>query len=175
MAIEERILAELDGKYWQYGVIPTSGITFTIEAVKACESNRCGKYGSCWTCPPAIGTYEESIAKIRKYDKAFVFTTKHELEDSYDFPGMMDAKEKHDKLSISLQQKLGKDFKVFGAGGCSICEKCTYPEPCVSPDIAIQSLEGSGIFVSELAKALGINYINGENTVTYFSMIIYKE
>ena len=57
--------------------------------------------------------------------------------------------------------------------GCDLCDKCTYPDaPCRFPNRAHGSLEGYGIFVSEIAKIAGINYINGANTVTYFGAVI---
>jgi hypothetical protein len=36
------------------------------------------------------------------------------------------------------------------------------------------SLEAYGINVSELAKAAGMNYINGQNTVTYFGAVLFS-
>jgi hypothetical protein len=34
-------------------------------------------------------------------------------------------------------------------------------------------MEAIGVFVSELAKRAGLRYNNGENTVTYFTMVVY--
>ncbi|MBR6781391.1 MAG: DUF2284 domain-containing protein, partial [Clostridia bacterium] len=65
-------------------------------------------------------------------------------------------------------------FQAMGCGSCDLCEKCTYPDaPCRFPDRALTSVEANGIQVIELAKNIGINYNNGENTVTYFSMILF--
>ncbi|MBR2616748.1 MAG: hypothetical protein IKC56_00735 [Clostridia bacterium] len=55
-----------------------------------------------------------------------------------------------------------------------MCKTCTYPTaPCRFPDRARTSMEACGINVVELAKEVGINYVNGQNTVTYFSLILY--
>jgi hypothetical protein len=35
--------------------------------------------------------------------------------------------------------------------------------------------EGYGIMVMQMAPALNINYNNGANTVTYFSMVLFNE
>ncbi|RAQ30001.1 hypothetical protein DPQ25_00325 [Hydrogeniiclostridium mannosilyticum] len=38
---------------------------------------------------------------------------------------------------------------------------------------AFPSLEAYGVFVSKLAQACGMRYINGANTVTYFGVVLY--
>ena len=64
----------------------------------------------------------------------------------------------------------------LGAGGCGVCESCAKKtnEPCRFPEKAMPSLEAYGINVSELAKASGMNYINGQNTVTYFGAVLFS-
>ena len=165
----------LDGRVFEHTVIPTSSITFSPELLKACERNLCGKYNKCWTCPPAIGPMENLMEKIRGFSHAFVFTTKTVLEDSFDYEGMVKGKENHNQITSELHERFGKTNPVFGAGGCSKCEKCAYPEPCRFPEKIYSSIEAAGINVTELSRAGGVHYNNGENTVTYFSMILYNE
>ncbi|MDR0426678.1 MAG: DUF2284 domain-containing protein [Clostridiales bacterium] len=172
--MKDTILAIIRDGIWQYGVIPTTEISFEPEVVKACEQNVCGQYDACWTCPPAVGTPEQLSKKIRAYRYALVFTTKHELEDAYDYPGMLQAKTDHEALTRVLHTAVGKACPVFGAGGCGLCDACRYPEPCVNPEKTFPSVEGCGINVTSLSKAAGINYINGENTITYFSMALFN-
>jgi predicted metal-binding protein len=165
----------LKGRACEYSVIRTSELVFSAEVVKACEANRCGKYNKCWTCPPVIGPLSEQIKTISAYEKAFVFTTRYHLEDSFDYEGMMNAKEIHDLLTTEIHEKFGKTNRVYGAGGCRICNECVYPEPCRFPDKIFSSIEAAGINVTDLSRAAGIKYNNGENTVTYFSMILFNE
>jgi predicted metal-binding protein len=160
---------------FEYAVIPTAGISFSAELIKACEANVCGKYNKCWTCPPAIGSLEAQKKRITAFSSAFVFTTKSSLEDSFDYEGMMKAKESHDQLTSEMHERFGKSNPVFGAGSCKICESCAYPEPCRFPEKTFSSIEGAGINVTELSQAGGIRYNNGENTITYFSMILFNE
>ena len=66
------------------------------------------------------------------------------------------------------------DMLVLSAGGCHRCETCTYPDaPCRFPEKLVPSVSSFGIHVSKLAANARINYINGANTVTYFSFVIY--
>lgn len=68
------------------------------------------------------------------------------------------------------------EFLFLAAGGCHRCEQCAIVTnaPCRRPDEAFASLESHGIFVSDLAQKAGLNYINGQNTVTYFGAIFSK-
>jgi len=163
----------VNGRAFEYAAIPTSEIAFSPELLKACEKNTCGKYNKSWTCPPAIGSLENQKEKISAFPSAFVFTTKGNLEDSFDYEGMMKAKDYHDRLTAELHEKFGKTNLVFGAGGCRVCDTCAYPSPCRLPDKVYSSIEAAGINVTGLAQAAGLHYNNGENTITYFSMILY--
>lgn len=58
--------------------------------------------------------------------------------------------------------------------GCNRCSHCTYPSAaCRNPEMLFPSLEGFGINVFMLAKTADLKYMNGENTVTYFGMLLY--
>ena len=61
----------------------------------------------------------------------------------------------------------------YGCGLCPVCAKKT-DEPCRFPDLAMSSLEAYGIYVSKMAEAAGMNYINGANTVTYFGAVFFR-
>lgn len=145
-----------------------------------CASNDCGMYGKCYMCPPDVGDIEELMGNIKDYNYALVYQTVTELEDSYDFEGMIEAKKK----SYPIAQKLRKifvDLKIkkalhLGAGGCGVCETCAKRTnaPCRCPALAMPSLEAYGVNVSELAKAAGMKYINGQNTVTYFGAVLFS-
>jgi len=172
--MKEVLEKALDKRVFEHTVIPTSALTFSSDVAKACERNLCGKYNKCWTCPPAIEPFEQQKVTILSFSHAFVFTTKYNLEDSFDYEGMMKAKDYHNLITSEMHERFGKTNPVFGAGACDICETCAYPEPCRFPDKIYPSIEAAGIYVTELSRAGGIHYNNGENTVTYFSMILFN-
>lgn len=155
----------------------TSAIPFSEAVVQACRENRCGQYGTCWTCPPGVGTLESLKNKALSFEKAVLFTCKYNLEDCFDFEGMQDAAKKSRELLFSIADKLRADgvrFQAMGCGSCDLCDKCTYPDaPCRFPERALISMEACGINVIELAKNVGVRYNNGSETVTYFSIILY--
>ena len=62
---------------------------------------------------------------------------------------------------------------VLGAGACTICKECTYPdEPCRFPDKMISSMEAYGIVVSDICSANNIPYYYGPNTLTYVGCVL---
>lgn len=162
---------------FQHKLIKTTDIPFSQTVVDMCKANRCGKYGTCWTCPPGIGELAEIERKIKKYKNAVVFTCKYDLEDSFDFEGMIEGQKRAKQVLQSITEKLradGERFMPLGCEGCGLCEKCTYPHfPCRFPEKAVPSVEACGINVVELAAKSGINYNNGRNTVTYFCIILF--
>ena len=167
----EKILAAAGERIWQYAELKIGDVEFSEEVVAACRANYCGNYNKSWRCPPNVGTLEELKEKYTKYPEVFVFTTKHEIEDSFDIEGMFAARLEHDKVENLIRPVLPEGSQVLGAGGCNVCEKCAFPEPCRFPEKAKTSVEACGINVVSLAKTAKINYTNGENTVTYFTLV----
>ncbi|MCR4843001.1 MAG: DUF2284 domain-containing protein [Eubacterium sp.] len=162
----------------QYGFTTVDKISFSPQVRDLCEKNYCGHYGKSWACPPAVGTYEECMARIKKYDRIMVFTTLHPLEDSFDFEGMMAGQKSHgetaDKVFKGVVQHLKGDVLNLSKDGCGICETCSYPDsPCRFPDKLAPAIESYGVEVNRLAAATGVNYINGANTVTYFGCVLF--
>ena len=159
-------------------VIEVKEIPFDPELRKFCEANRCGSYNRNHACPPSVGTTEAVIAEAKQYSYALVFQTISALEDSFDYEGMMEAAARHNELTNGLYAGLREEKPEcfpLSAGGCSICERCAKmdDQPCRFPEKAISSLEAYCMNVSQLAEKCNMKYINGVNTVTYFSAILF--
>lgn len=178
---EERLIQTvLDWGAGRAAVVPVEQIPFEPEFRKLCASNACGMYGRSWMCPPCVGPVEELIERARTYDRALVYQTVSELEDSYDFEGMMEAGKRMNQLTRKIRDELGEalgpDALHLGAGGCRVCPVCAKQEdqPCRFPDKAISSLEAYGMNISRLAELAGMKYINGQDTVTYFGAVLFR-
>lgn len=159
------------------GRISPADIKFYDEIRKICVDNRCRKYGSNYACPPAVGSVEECRQRCNSYKYAVVFNKIYLLEDSFDIEGMTAGSADFRRLCYVLQERLKElpRYRILANGGCTRCAKCGYPDgaPCAFPDTAFHSVEGYGIVVSELAALAGLKYINGENTMTYFGMLLH--
>ena len=164
---------------YKASVISTKDISCDRCFRDMCASNACGVYGKCYMCPPDVGDIDKLMNEISEYSYALVYQTVTELEDSFDFEGMIEAKKKSYPLAQSLRGLFDDNGieKVLhlGAGGCGVCKTCAKQtgEPCRFPEKAMPSLEAYGINVSELARAAGMKYINGQNTVTYFGAVLF--
>lgn len=165
------------------GEVKCAEIPFNAEFRKACESNTCGMYNRCWTCPPCAGDIDTLIATAQGYDSALVYQTVSEIEDSFDIEGMLEAGKAHNKVAMEISKLLYSSdiprerWLHLGAGGCRVCEVCAKrdEQPCRNPDMALSSLETYGIAVSELATLADMKYINGQNTITYFGAVFLRK
>lgn len=158
--------------------IPTSDIPFDATLIKLCELNTCGNYGKSYTCPPHIGKTEDLVKKAKSYEYAVVFQKIYYISDSFDIEGMNAGKNDFKILMDKVYEVCNAEmsnYLILGAGGCTRCKICGVVDgvPCRDPKRAFPSLESYSIYVSELAKVCGMNYINGKNTVTYFGMVLF--
>ena len=161
------------------GTVDTAEVKFRQEIRGMCEVNTCRMYGTTWACPPAVGTVEECRDRVQAYDKMLVINGLYQLEDSFDFEGMTDGANKFRESSRALNEALAPyrgQYILLSNEGCDLCAKCTYPDaPCRFPEKTMGSLEGYGIFVSELANQAGVKYNNGPSTVTFFGALICND
>ena len=143
-----------------------------------CRTGGCGAYGRCWVCPPYIGEIHDLMEKVRAFPKALWYQSVGEIEDSFDFEGMMAAGRAHAQLSQRIQGTLPPgEYLHLSCGGCHLCDKCAAQEgqPCRFPEKALHPVEGYGVDVYQTTKETELKYINGQNTVTYFGMVLFKE
>lgn len=142
-----------------------------------CSTNSCGKYDKNWACPPACGTLDECREKISTYSKGILVQTMGELEDAMDFETMMELEEKHKKNFLAFRVVLTEiypELLALGAGACSICKECAYPDaPCRFPEKCVSSMEAFGILVNKTCTANNMLYYYGPNTLAYTSCYLF--
>lgn len=184
MTDEKEQLRRLSGIALELGAFRAETVTTDLIETDAafrdmCKANYCGNYGRCWTCPPFAGDIHELMDRVKTYRYALVYQTVGQLEDSYDYEGMMEAGDRHNKMMLALRERIKNEplsrVLHLGAGGCRLCPVCAKKtdEPCRHPEEAVASLETYGINVSTLAKTAGMKYINGQNTVTFFGAVLF--
>jgi predicted metal-binding protein len=162
-------------------VINTSDIAFHEEFRKACERNACGKYGTNWMGPPAVGPVDELMAKARAYSRGLLLQTIHPVSGSFDMKGMIAGGKAFDEIFrlvlACMRDKHGiRETLPLGAGCCRICPKCAYldHEPCRHQDLALSSLKAYGMDVMALARDMGIPYRGGPKSVAFFGLILFN-
>ena len=147
------------------------------EDVRAmCATDKCGAYGKNWTCPPHCGTLAECAEKMQSYRRGILVQTVGKLEKTVDTKGYRRTEEKHLAGLHTLYEEIRKAYPealCLGSGGCRVCPKCAYPEPCRFPEKAVSSMEAYGLFVTQVCRDNGAQYYHGEKTVTYTACILY--
>lgn len=149
------------------------------EVREMCRSGQCGCFGACWACPPYCGTLEECAEAIHSRKKGFLVCSTTGLEDSFDYFGMKRAEAQHKQAFQALAGTLAPqvdNLLSLGAGPCTICDKCTCPDrPCRHPEMALSSMEGYGLIVSDVCQLAGIPYYAGAETVSFFSCYLFDD
>ena len=160
------------------GIVAALEIPIVEELRASCEQNYCGKYKTSWMGPPAVGEVAQLTKEIRSYQRGVVIQTVDQLEDSFDYEGMVAAKVRHQAIFRSIRSAVCEQFPSvkslsLDVGCCHICDTCTYPDkPCSNPAEALASVEAYGINVNDMLTACGLKYNNGKDTVSYVGLIL---
>ncbi len=163
-----------------FGFVPIEDFVFNRDFHDACAANRCGKYGTNWSCPPGAGTYDDLVSAIRRFSTGMVVQTVWKLADSFDIDGMLDSGREHNaifrKIAAGIRPLLTGPSLILSAGSCTLCETCSYVlrKPCRKPDEALGTLEAYGVDVTALVTGCGLKYNNGPNTVSYVGVIMFR-
>ena len=148
------------------------------EVREMCRTGNCGAYGKKWSCPPGCGSLEQCSARLDRYRSGILVQTVGQLEDSFDYEGMMDIEAAHKQHFVDMEQRLRQQYPgllAIGAGACTKCKECTYPDaPCRFPDQAFASMEAYGMLVLDVCRANNLTYYYGPNTIAYTSMYLIE-
>lgn len=153
--------------------VDPAGIVCLDELRDICVRNDCGMYGTNWGCPPGCGEMRVLRRRPGRYEGGVVFQHVGGLDGSFDWEGMMAHKVAFSALARRVRELTGEGALVLGAGGCDGCAACAYPGPCVDEARRVVSMEAYGIDVAGLCAAAGLEYMNGEGTVTYTGLLLF--
>lgn len=144
-----------------------------------CASNTCGQYARRWSCPPGCGSIEDCVERVSHFTRGILVQTVGELEDELDGEGMIETERQHKDNFLKMNRLLWEksaDVLALGAGCCTLCKKCTYPdEPCRFPNLQISSMEAYGLVVLEVCKANNLPYYYGKCTISYTGCFLFNE
>ncbi len=175
----ERLKAEgLKAGFTHVALLDCSTMEVKQEVRDMCSSGQCKMYGTNWACPPACGTLEECQERIAAFRQGLLVQTVGELEDELDGEGMMEAQVRHKEnfarfLAVLRQEY--PDLLALGAGSCTVCAKCSYPDaPCRFPEKSVSSVESYGILVLQLCKDNHLEYYYGQDHIAYTSCYLLE-
>lgn len=177
MNAEELLDAVLRCGVDKAALISTEDIVTSSSFREICRKNTCGGYASNYMCPPAVGDIDALIEKVYSYRYGVLYQNVFKIEDSFDFEGMTDAKNKHMKMSRAIEEGICSSIGGhvhLSSGMCDLCSRCAGKDnqPCRFPRLALPSMSAYGIDVSGTCRGTDLKYINGAGTVTYFGLIL---
>ncbi|MHB1153934.1 MAG: DUF2284 domain-containing protein [Eubacteriales bacterium] len=175
---EQLIKDALTVGFSQAGELNIKALEFMPEVRDMCSADKCHSYNKNWRCPPACGTIEDAAKHASEYSYGILVQTIGHMEDEYDYETIKETGERHKDNFDILVDKLKNEFDdilPMGAGTCTICETCSYPDaPCRYPEKSISSMEAYGLWVSRVCELSHLPYYNGKDTITYTSCYLLK-
>ena len=156
--------------------VDVPGLSVNEMVRTACAADKCRTYGKNWTCPPYIGTLDQCREKLHSYERGILLQTVGKLEKTIDTKGYARVEREHLEAFHKFAEKIRErdpDALCLGSGGCRICKECACPEPCRFPEKACSSMEGYGLFVTQVCRDNGLKYYYGEKTICYCAMVLF--
>ena len=158
-------------------LLDISTLEFLQEVRDMCNADKCGKYGTSWSCPPACASLDEMRELISDYSEGILVQTVGDLEDSFDWEGITDTHARHKENFGKMWDAVGIVYPsvlAMGSGTCTQCEACTYPgEPCRYPGRKAVSMEACGLYVSKVCSDNDLAYNYGQNKIGFTSCFIF--
>lgn len=178
MNYEQLVQLASEAGFTAWGSLDVSTIELKQQVRDMCAANTCGKYEKCWSCPPGCGSIEECEEQIRGYTHGILVQTYGDIEDGFDFEAIMEIEEEHKEHFRQMYAKLRErkaDTLAIGAGACTVCKTCTYPDaPCRFPERMVSSMEAYGMLVLEVCKKNDLTYYYGPDKMAYTSCFLLK-
>jgi len=165
----------------ELAIIAGENIQFNKDFRLQCEQNTCGNYHKNWMCPPAAGSIDELTEQASKFKQGLLFQTVYQLEDSFDYEGMLEGIKEHTLILRKVLDNIKstgvfKEILPLNIGPCTYCGRCSFLEgkACQFPEEAVSSVEAYGIDVLALEKSCGMSYNNGKDTISCISLILFN-
>ena len=172
----EKIVKECG--FTHYAPLDVSTLEFLQEIRDMCNPEKCRSYNKSWSCPPACPPVDEIRENVKTYTHGIIVQTVGDLEDSLDWDGIMETGARHKENFGKMKNILDEENNqiiAMGAGQCSVCETCTYPDnPCRFPEKMEVSMEASGLFVSKVCKDNNLTYNYGSEKIAFTSCFLLK-
>ena len=173
---EPMLVAARECGFSEAAYVDVSGLSVNEMVRSACAADKCHAYGKNWTCPPYIGTLDQCLERIHSYKRGILLQTVGKLEKAIDTKGYVRVEGEHLEAFHKFVEKVRErdpDALCLGSGGCRICKQCACPEPCRFPEKACSSMEGYGLFVTQVCRDNDLKYYYGEKTICYCAMVLF--
>lgn len=142
-----------------------------------CNPRQCPNHGQNWVCPPACGTLEECRKRVMKFETGILLRSVTDLTPPTAPETYLELNREHNlrlKKMVEAVKPEVDELLPLTSGGCIFCDTCQYPEPCIHPDVKMESLSAHGIDVGELSKMAGLPYSFREDRIYLTALLLIK-
>ena len=142
--------------------------------------HECPMYGKTWACPPAVGSVDDCAQKCGSFTDCLMIATVAEVSDIANIEETLSTRPDHEAVTNQvgdLLREQGVEPYILSTEACTVCERCAYLDglPCRKPELMHPCVESHGINILPLLEELGLEFQYGENVVTWFSLLFFKE
>jgi predicted metal-binding protein len=121
----------------------------------------CRNYGTSWSCPPTTPDAAQVRAILSEYRTALLLRSSIDDHTAGDDRAERQARVVHWKGTVEAEKQLFRSgyYRAFAlnAGACPLCEKCSYPKPCIHPEEIRPSISSFSVDVFQTLEKLGIS------------------
>lgn len=161
-----------------YDFIDPKVLEFSDRVRWICE-HECPMYGTTWACPPGVGPVAQCEGLCKGYDRCLMIATITEVRDIADIDETLSTRGSHEEITNQvgdILRELGAEPYILSTEACAECQRCAYldGQPCRHPERMHPCVESHGINILGLLEDRGLAFQYGENVVTWFSLLLYR-
>ena len=173
----EAQLAELP--LYVYMNIDPRGLEFSDRIRWICQ-NECPMYGKSWACPPGVGEVSACKEKCGAYEKCLMIGTITEVTDIADLAETLNTRPAHEAITGQVRdmfREQGIEPYILSTEACAVCERCAIldGQPCRLPGRMHPCVESHGINLIPTLEENGLEFQQGGNIVTWYSLLFYND
>ena len=171
----EQALSQLPLYVYQF--IDPRSLEFSSRIRYICQAE-CPMYGKSWACPPGVGEVEQCQKRCHSYENCLLIGTITECADISDIEATLLTRAPHEAITNqvgALLQEQGEQVYILSTEACAECDRCAIldGQPCRFPDRMHPCVESHGINLIPTLESLGLDFIYGENVITWYSLIFF--
>ncbi len=164
---------------YMYEFIDPKTLEFSQRIRYIC-SHDCQMYGKSWACPPAVGEVAACQAHCLSYDSCLLIGTITEVSDIANIQESLATRGDHEALTsqvAELMKAQGIHPYILSTEACAVCDRCAIldGQPCRFPERMHPCIESQGINLIPTLESLGFPFQYGENVVTWYSLLLFRE
>ena len=162
-----------------YTYIDPKGLEFSERVRWICQ-HECPMYGKSWACPPGVGEVDACAEKCKGFTHCLLIGTITEVDNISSMEEALQTRPEHEKITNQIRDLLreqGIEPYILSTEACAVCERCAILDglPCRMPGRMHPCVESHGINLIPTLEENGLDFIYGNDIVTWYSLLFFNE